>query len=128
MIGTRSGFTLLELLVVIAIIALLSGLGAKGYALARRQAKEARASTEIELLRTALNEYRVEYGSYPEQANADSFQSLEKIGWLTNAIESIALIDPWGRAYQYQSNNRFQYRIWSEGQDPNTATDNITLH
>ena len=125
MIGTRSGFTMLELLAVMVIVSILIGLGAKGYSLARRQAKESRAKAEIETLRTALNEYRVENGRYPAQASSVGFKDLTEITKLTNAVEGASLFDPWGHAYQYQSTNRFRYRIWSEGQDMESASDNI---
>ena len=125
MSGSRHGFTLLELMVVMAILAILAGLGAGGYRLARRSAKEGRAKAEIEQLRTALEEYRVEYGRYPEQVSAADFSNIGKIGELRNLTEITAVDDPWGRPYQYQSTNRFLYRIWSEGQDADSEADNI---
>jgi general secretion pathway protein G len=122
----RHGFTILELLVVMAIIAILAGLGSKGYSSAKRQAKESRAKVEIEKLRNALNEYRVEYGGYPDQSLSDSFNSLADIDFLTNTVEGIELVDPWGRTYQYLCTNQFIYRIWSEGQNAETDDDNIS--
>jgi type II secretory pathway pseudopilin PulG len=107
----------MELLAVIAIIAILSGLGAKGYSLARRQAKESRAKADIEKLRAALVEYRIEFGAYPTDLSNTDF--------LTHAVEGIEFNDPWGRAYQYECTNRFLYRIWSDGQDDESAADNI---
>lgn len=127
--GARRGFTILELLAVMAIIAILAGLGAKGYSLARRQAKEDRAKAELEKLRTALEEYRVEFGAYPEQEQAGSIGNLANIGFLTASVEGIELVDPWGRDYQYERGrgpeNRFLYRIWSQGQDADTEKDDI---
>jgi len=123
--GSRLGFTLLELIVVVAILAVLAGLGAGGYRLARRSAKEGRARAEIELLRTALEEYRVEYGRYPEQVSAAGFSNIGELPALRNLFEITALEDPWGRPYQYQSTNRFLYRIWSEGENAGSEADNI---
>lgn len=117
MVGKKCGFTLLELIAVMAIIAILAGLGAKGYNAARHQAKESRAKAEIEKLRNLLNEYRVEYGRYPA--------TLFDIGPLTNSVEGLEWIDPWGHDYQYLCTNRFLYTIWSEGQDSSTDADNI---
>ena len=125
----KRGFTILELLVVMAIIAILAGLGARGYNLAKRKAKESRAKADIEKLRTILNEYRVEFGDYPESEAEVSFRDLGEIRFLTNAVEGVALVDPWGSEYQYQRSsgpqNRFLYRIWSEGQDTEIDDDNI---
>jgi general secretion pathway protein G len=120
LVGEKRGFTFLELLAVMAIIAILAGFGAKGYSLARRQAKESRAKAEIEILRTALNEYRVEYGRYPRQ---DSPGTLPDLDTLTNAVEGVVLIDPWGNPYQYICTNRFLYSIWSDGQGEGTDDD-----
>lgn len=125
MSGSRVGFTLLELIVVMAILALLAGLGAGGYRLARRSAKEGQAKAEIEQLRMALDEYRVEFGRYPEQFSDGDFADIAEISTLTDLAGTMVLSDPWGRAYQYQSTNRFLYNIWSEGEDAEMDDDNI---
>jgi len=117
MTAHRRGFTLLELLAVIAIIAILSGLGVKGYTLSRRKAKESQAKTAIEILRTALVEYRIEYGAYP----AD----LSDLNELNNQTGTLEFNDPWKNPYQYECSDRFLYRIWSEGADQETTADNI---
>ena len=125
--GTRRGFTILELLAVMAIIAILAALGAKGYRLARRQAKESQAKAEIEKLRAALNEYRVEYGGYPRFSGTFSglVDSLDPVrqGVLTNAVEGIRYTDPWGGDYGYSYSNRFLYSILSAGQDAVAGTE-----
>ena len=120
--GIKSGFTLIELLAVMAIIAILAGLGAKGYSLARRQTQESRAKAELEILRAALEEYRIEFGRYPQQNTAGNLPNLDII---TNAVEGVELRDPWGAPYQYLCTNRFFYSIWSEGQNADTEADNI---
>lgn len=116
---------MLELLAVLAIIAILAGLGSKGYDYARRQAKESRALAELEKLNLALAEYRAEFGRYPEQQSPAGFREIPDIDFLTNAVEDIQLFDPWGTAYQYLCTNRYQYRVWSYGQDPETDVDDI---
>lgn len=125
MSGSRRGFSLLELIGVLAILAILAGLGGGGYRLARRSAKEGRAKAEIEQLRTALEEFRAEYGRYPEQLAGGDFSSMAEIDMLTGLTEISVENDPWGRPYQYQTTGRFLYRIWSEGQLADSDTDNI---
>jgi len=122
MAGRKSGVTLLELLVVMAILAILAGLGVKGYTFARRQAKEALAKSEIEKLRNALEEFRVQFGRYPQQETPGGIPRLDD---LTNAVDDVELTDPWGRPYQYVCTDRFLYSIWSEGQDVQEDSDNI---
>ncbi len=125
----RHGFTLLELLAVMVIIAILAGLGAKGYTLAKRTTKESRAKAEVEKLRAALEEYRVEFGAYPIQDSSALFSDLAQIEFLTNSVEGVQLKDPWGNDYRYQrsagSENRFLYRVWSLGQDEGSDDDDI---
>jgi general secretion pathway protein G len=123
----KRGFTILELLAVMVIIAILTGLGAKGYNLARRKSKETRAKADIEKLRTTLEEYRVKYGNYPVQDPVGPFGNLSDIDFLTNSVEGVSLVDPWGNEYRYYRDsdprNRFLYKIWSEGQDASDGTE-----
>jgi type II secretion system protein G len=121
----RRGFTLLELLTVMVIITILSGLGFKGYRLARRQAKESHATADLEKLRTALNEYRIQHDSYPIQNSPNAIRTLPEINVLMDAVEGLDLVDPWGNDYQYSCTNRFLYRLWSDGPDSETDVDDI---
>ena len=116
---------MLELLVVMLIIAVLIGIGAGGYSLARRSAKEGRARAEIEIIRNALEEYRVEYGTYPQAASESAAISNIWTELAPFASDDLQLVDPWGRAYEYAYSNRFQYSIFSLGQDMDTDADNI---
>lgn len=125
------GFTLLELLVVMLIIGILAGLGVGGYRLARRSALEGRAKADIELLRTAFAEYRVEYGAYPDTP-ADTIESLlstlpaaQRALLEQSVAGDLVVIDPWGRPYGYAFSNRFHYAIWSEGVSESTTADDI---
>ena|ERR1044071_2539917 len=61
----RSGFTLLELLVVIVVIAILASLVAPNVFRHVGAAKDATARTQIEMLGTALDAYRLDTGRYP---------------------------------------------------------------
>ncbi|MDH3982272.1 MAG: prepilin-type N-terminal cleavage/methylation domain-containing protein, partial [Kiritimatiellaceae bacterium] len=83
MCGKR-GFTILELLAVMAIISVLIGLGFQGYTFSRRQAKESQARADLEKLRTALDEFRVEFGRYPERTQPGLPPRLD---FLTNQVE-----------------------------------------
>lgn len=61
----RSGFTLVELLVVIMIIALLAALVTPAVMKSLSSSRAAAVKAEIELLNTALMNYKNEYGSFP---------------------------------------------------------------
>jgi len=62
---TRRSFTLIELLVVIAIIAVLAGLLFPAISGARKQAKKAKARSQINALKIAIGQYKQTYGYLP---------------------------------------------------------------
>src|SRR6478672_2994940 len=66
----RPAFTLIELMAVITIIVILAGLviGGLGY-VTERQAR-AKAQVQIQLLSKALEEYKLDMGTYPPTANS----------------------------------------------------------
>ena len=59
------GFTLVELLVVIVIIAMLAALVTPAIMIAMSRAKVARIKAEIDMLHSAIMNYKNEYGSFP---------------------------------------------------------------
>lgn len=81
----QAGFTLIELMAVITIIILLAGLvvGGMGF-VSERQAKE-KAKTQIALLSKALEEYKLDNGTYPPTTNkSGSFSGVN--GTATSSI------------------------------------------
>ena len=67
-----TGFTLVEMLAVITIIVILAGLvvGGMGF-VNERQARE-KAKTQIGMLETALEEFKLDHGSYPATTNSST--------------------------------------------------------
>jgi general secretion pathway protein G len=129
-VGTRSGFTLLELLAVMAIIAILIGLASGGYQLARRSARDGQARAELELLRSAVEEYRIEYGAYPAfdgsySGMVLSLSSEQQLLMQDAARGVLPSVDPWGNEYLYASSNRFLFSIRSTGPDPDNDGDDL---
>lgn len=138
------GFTLVELLTVIAIIAILTGLvlGIAGYA--SRKASIARAEADVAQIRDALEEYRTEYGGYPEAISNDTTVLCSNLwyapqqdglapflvmkGWNDPNRFDYEIKDPWGRDYHYShdpSQSRGQYKLWSDGPDLSDTADDI---
>jgi general secretion pathway protein G len=141
----RAGFTLIELMVVIGIIAILASLiiGVAGYAM--RKSDMGRAVADLEKIKNALEEYRVENGSYPTNTVADNSKNWVSVLWRHNPpflvlkgwndpAADYQAVDPWGNDYRYyhdanspyatHNNSKFSYDLWSEGPETNTE-DNI---
>lgn len=59
------GFTLIELLVVISIIGILVGLSIFGLQSARESARNSRRKADLELIRSGIEIYKADCGSYP---------------------------------------------------------------
>lgn len=116
-----AGFTLLELLVVIVIIGMLAGLVAPRYfdQVGKSNTKIARA--QIDALEKALDQYRLDVGSYPTtEQGLDALNkrppSLEK--WAGPYLKKAVPPDPWGARYLYKSpGDHSDYDLSSLGAD-----------
>lgn len=115
------GFTLLELLVVMVIIGLLAGLVAPRYfeQVGKSNTKIARA--QIVSLGQALDQYRLDVGSYP--STEEGLQALiakpqDAAHWSGPYLAKAVPVDPWDRPYQYRSPGEHgDYDLFSLGKD-----------
>ncbi|MBL7022369.1 type II secretion system protein [Patescibacteria group bacterium] len=114
----QKGFTLIELLVVIAIIGLLSTLAVVSLNSARSKARDARRTSDIRQVQTALEIYYNDQAAYPSQAAAvlplgvtgSSVTLSSTNGWAASAAGTTYMSqvpsDPVAaNAYNYQINN-----------------------
>jgi general secretion pathway protein G len=119
--GPQLGFTLLELLVVVVIIGLLAGLVAPRYFDQVGKSNSKIAKAQIDSLEKALDQYRLDVGSYPgsEQGLPALFtkpSNVEK--WQGPYLKKPAPPDPWGRLYRYKSpGDHSDYDLFSYGGD-----------
>ena len=118
----QRGFTLIELLVVIIILGLLAGLVGPRLFGRVGQSKQAAARAQIELLGAALDQYRLDVGSYP--AASPGLDGLVTNPGVTNwsgpyLKKGAVPKDPWGNAYQYKCcpGEHGDYDLWSNGGD-----------
>ncbi|MGY0194546.1 type II secretion system major pseudopilin GspG [Leptothrix sp. BB-4] len=115
------GFTLLELLVVMVIIGLLAGIVAPQYfsQLGKSNAKVAKA--QIESFGQALDQYRLDVGSYPstEQGLAALRTAPADLPrWQGPYLKRDIPVDPWGRPYVYAAPGQHgDYDLTSLGSD-----------
>ena len=115
------GFTLVELLVVIIVLGLLVGLVGPRLFGRVGQSKQAAARAQIELLGAALDQYRLDVGSYPP--TAQGLEGLQKNAgvqnWSGPYLKKAVPKDPWGNPYKYRCcpGQHGEYDLWSEGAD-----------
>ena len=106
--ASRRAFTLLEIIVVIIVLALLAGLVAPQIFGRVSEAKSATARTQIELLSTALDNYRLDNGAYPSTDQGlralreKPTQAPVPANWRGPYLRKDVPNDPWGKPYLYR--------------------------
>ncbi len=117
-----AGFTLIELLVVVIILGLLVGLVGPRLLGRVGQSKTAAAKAQVELFGAALDQYRLDIGSYP--TTAQGLDALVKnpnvTNWAGPYLKKNAVPkDPWANPYKYGCcpGQHGDYDLWSEGAD-----------
>jgi general secretion pathway protein G len=116
----QEGFTLIEIMVVILILGLLATLVVQSLRGATDKAKRTKAMADIAELKTALDRYYIDQGSYPSsdqglQALVTPPQSAQGASEDPSYIQRVPN-DPWGNAYVYQSDGN-SYTLKSYGAD-----------
>ena len=122
----RDGFTLIELLVVIIVLGLLAALVGPRILGRVSEARSATAKTQMELLDAALDNYRLDNGSYP--TTDQGLGALESkpahdqvpLNWRGPYLKRDVPNDPWGRPYLYKSpgeHNPAGYDLSTLGRD-----------
>jgi len=117
----QRGFTLLELLVVMVIIGMLAAYVAPRYfsQVGRSQVRSAQA--QIAALRSALDAYRLDVGSYPTTEQGLTVLTTrpnDDEHWNGPYLQRVVPLDPWGRPYQYKSPGEYgEYDLFSLGKD-----------
>jgi general secretion pathway protein G len=100
------GFTLIEILVVIAVIAILATLVAPNVFQHVGTARATTARSQMEMLATALDAYRLDTGRYPSTADGlDALMSPPAANapstWRGPYLRRAVPRDPWGNPYVY---------------------------
>ena len=118
----QEGFTLIEIMVVIAIIGLLATLVVQSLRGATDKAKRTKAMADIAELKTALDRYYIDNGSYPttDQGLTALVTASGQGAQATNYEEGGYIrripADPWGNPYVYSSDGN-NYTLKSYGAD-----------
>ena len=120
--SNQDGFTLIEIMVVILILGLLATIVVQSLRGATDKAKRVKAQADIAEIKTGLDRYYLDAGSYPtSDQGLASLVAAPSGGNVPANYESGGYLqsipkDPWGNAYFYQSDGN-SYVLKSFGAD-----------
>ncbi len=119
-----SGFTLIEILVVLVILGMLAGLVGPRLFGKVDSSKVKTAETQVKMLKTALQTFRLDIGRYP--TTEEGLASLGKRpegsdlpAWAGPYLDEEMPVDPWGHPYEYrdQAAAGQDFTLYSLGSD-----------
>jgi len=122
----QRGFSLIELLIVMVILGLLASLVGPRMFGKLGMAKQKTAKTQIEMLMSALDSYRLDVGEYPSsQEGLDALvQNPGVEGWAGPYLAKAVPNDPWGNPYYYENPGQHgEVDIYSYGADGQPGGD-----
>jgi len=113
-------FTLIEVVVVIVILVTLASVATPMYMRYIKKAKISTATTQIKLIDDALQQYKLDVGTYPSdlQCLMQNLDQSEK--WEGPYMKPKVPLDPWGFEYQYVypgEHNRGEFDLYTFGAD-----------
>jgi general secretion pathway protein G len=118
MIQQKKGFTLIELLVVGTILAVIAAGAVVSYASVNVKSRDSKRMSDVEQVRSALEMYRADYGSYIVGAWGVALPTL-KAG---NYIDKTPIDPKTGYTYYYNSGTGSVYNICSQVEGPTPAS------
>ncbi len=121
----QSGFTLLEMIVVLVIIGLIMGLVGPRLFSQADKAKVQTATTQVKMLRGALETLRLDISRFPTAQEGLSILVTRPSDpsvaarWHGPYIDSDVPLDPWGHPYQYspEPSGMQPFTLYSYGAD-----------
>jgi general secretion pathway protein G len=101
--STQTGFSMIELLVVLVILGLLAGLVGPQFFGKIDSAKVRTAETQVKMFKMALQTYRLDVGSYPENIeDLSSAPANVSDYWDGPYLDERLPKDPWNKEYVYR--------------------------
>jgi general secretion pathway protein G len=119
-----AGFTLIEILVVLVILGMLAGLVGPRLFTKVDSSKVKTAETQVKMLKSALQTFRLDMGRYPETDEGLEALMKRTAGtdaqlWAGPYLEEALPVDPWGAPYQYSAepSSVQEFTLYSFGAD-----------
>jgi general secretion pathway protein G len=129
----QTAFTMVELLLVLVILATLAAIVLPRFTGRTEQAQVTSAQTQISMFETALDQFEVDNGYFPEGADGllDLIEEPEGArNWRGPYMKKGIPTDPWDNSYFYESPGKYiedGYDLMSMGPDGQAGTeDDIT--
>lgn len=123
------GFTMIELLVVLVILGLLAGLVGPQFFGKVDSSKVRTAETQVKMLKMALQTYKLDVGSYPQELTAlrSAPQDAGRF-WSGPYLEESVPLDPWNNPYVYAKDSAadqgfYLYSMGADGRQGGTELD-----
>ena len=116
----RAAFTLMEMLVVVAIIVVLAGIGGAYFMGRLEESRVNAAKLQAEVLSKAVQQYKVDHNEFPTDLSLLLQKDADGHGPYLERAD--ALLDPWGRQYQYDINGSNNTRVGAVVQIPDVFT------
>jgi general secretion pathway protein G len=123
----RRGFTLIEIMLVLVILAAVAGIAVFALGGTQAAAFTKTAASQINSLKTQLDMYKLNVGTYPATLEALHTQpsDVDANKWFQVSRDPIKP-DPWGRPFEYKVSGD-SYELRSLGPDGQSGTaDDIT--
>lgn len=112
----NKGFTLIELLIVMVILGLLASLVAPSMFSKVASSKIKTAETQMQMLATSLDAYRLDVGVYPSAL--EELRRSDKPRWDGPYLPKSVPMDPWGNPYIYKyPSSENEYDLLTYGLD-----------
>ena len=119
----RRGFTLIEIMLVLVILAAVAGIAVFSLSGQQTAAFKRTAATQVNTLKTHLDLYKLNVGTYPQTLDAlhEQPSDVDASKWSQVTKEPIKP-DPWGRPLEYKVSGD-SYELRSLGPDGQSGTD-----
>ena len=115
----KRGFTAFEFMISLAVISILFFFTSAIACKTKQKAVEARLHVDIHEIKTALEEYNLDHGTYPPAGIENLVNALRPyIKFQPKYLKDGKFIDPWGNPYIYyfpSKNGRLDYDLYSLG-------------
>lgn len=127
----RQGFTFLEIMMVVVIIGILVALVAPRLAGKTAKAKTVAAKAGLSSIASALAQYEMDMGTFPEQSEGlkgllEKPSSDDTGSWDGPYLSKSSIPkDPWSQDFQYKypgEHNPKDFDLWSNGPDKQSGT------